>query len=67
MSDLLEKRIESVLEDNFAVMGQTRRRTEALEREGYRTVTGGPIGESGWGIIDWRTNEILAAGDGGRQ
>ncbi|WP_127507565.1 hypothetical protein [Actinoplanes solisilvae] len=65
MSDTLKQHIENVLEDNFAVMNGTRRRTEELESQGHRIVTGGPVGEDGWDIIDWRTNEILAAGDGG--
>jgi hypothetical protein len=65
VSDLLKTHIVSVLEDNFAVMNSTRERTEELERQGHRIVTGGLVGEDGWDIIDWRTNEILAAGDGG--
>jgi hypothetical protein len=65
VSDLLKKHIENVLEDNYAVMNSTRRRTEDLEGQGHRIVTGGQIGENAWDIIDWRTNEILAAGTGG--
>ncbi|AEV84830.2 hypothetical protein ACPL_3935 [Actinoplanes sp. SE50/110] len=65
MSDLLKEHVQSVLEANFASVNQTRRRIEDLEAQGHRIITGGQIGEDGWDIIDWRTSEILAAGDGG--
>ncbi|MFC3993944.1 hypothetical protein [Actinoplanes siamensis] len=65
MGDLLKEHVKNVLEANFAGIGETRRRVDDLEARGHRIVTGGQIGQDGWDIIDWRTNEILAAGDGG--
>ncbi|MEV4343751.1 hypothetical protein AB0J83_04665 [Actinoplanes sp. NPDC049596] len=65
MSDLLKKHIENVLEDNFAATARVRKRIEELEAQGHRIVTGGQLGDDAWDIIDWRTNEILAAGPGG--
>lgn len=64
MSDLLRAHVVSVLEDNFAVMNKTRKRTEELESQGHRIVSGGQRLHGGWDIVDWRTNEVLAAGDG---
>ncbi|KUL31984.1 hypothetical protein [Actinoplanes awajinensis] len=65
MSDLLQTHIIAVLEANHAVAGRTRRLIEELEGQGHRIISGGQLGESAWDIIDWRTNEILAAGDDG--
>lgn len=40
---------------------------EGLERKGYRIVDGGQVGRDGcgWEIKDWRTQALLAEGDGG--
>lgn len=65
MSDLLKEHVKNVLEANFAGVADIRRRIEELEAQGHRIITGGQIGQDGWDIIDWRTNEILAAGAGG--
>ncbi|GGN13586.1 hypothetical protein FHR83_003757 [Actinoplanes campanulatus] len=65
MSDLLKSHIENVLEANYATVSKTLQRVEELEAEGRRVIIGGQIGEDAWDIIDWRTNEILAAGTDG--
>jgi hypothetical protein len=65
VSDLLKEHVISVLEANHASVDRTRRRIEELEAQGHRVITGGQIGQGGWDVIDWHTNEILAAGDGG--
>ncbi|MBO3737493.1 hypothetical protein [Actinoplanes flavus] len=65
MSDLLKTHIENVLEANYAIVSKTLQRVEELEAQGRRVIIGGQIGEDAWDIIDWRTNEILAAGTDG--
>jgi hypothetical protein len=65
VSDLLEQHVRNVLEANFAFVTRTRRRVEELEAQGHRVISGGMIGQDAWDIVDWRTNEILAAGAGG--
>ncbi|GIE76626.1 hypothetical protein Aph02nite_25760 [Actinoplanes philippinensis] len=64
MSDL-KTYIQNVLEANHADNERIDERIEQLESEGHRIVDGGQIGETAWDIVDWRTNEILAAGDDG--
>ncbi|MBB2947680.1 hypothetical protein FB565_007451 [Actinoplanes lutulentus] len=65
MSDLLKTHIQNVLEANHADAGKIRQRITELEGEGRRIVTGGQLDDEAWDIIDWRTNEILAAGNDG--
>jgi hypothetical protein len=36
---------------------------EKLEAEGHRIVDGGQISQMTWEIIDWRTGDVIAAGD----
>lgn len=39
-------------------------RIEALENTGHRIIDGGRIYPAGWEVIDWRTREVIASGDG---
>ncbi|MEV4280520.1 hypothetical protein [Actinoplanes xinjiangensis] len=61
----LKSYIRNVLEANHADNEKIERRIARLESEGRRIVAGGQINETAWDIVDWRTNEILAAGDDG--
>jgi hypothetical protein len=61
----LKTYIQSVLEANHADNEKIEQRIAELEGDGRRIVTGGQISETAWDIVDWRTNEILAAGDDG--
>lgn len=36
-----------------------------VEAAGGRIVTGGQTSQTGWEILDWRTDEVLAKGDSG--
>ncbi|MFC4070188.1 hypothetical protein [Actinoplanes subglobosus] len=64
MSDL-KTYIQNVLEANHADNDRIDERIEQLESDGHRIVAGGQINETAWDIVDWRTNEILAAGEDG--
>jgi hypothetical protein len=61
----LKTYIQNVLEANHADTERIDQRIEQLESDGHRIVAGGQINETAWDIVDWRTNEILAAGDDG--
>lgn len=67
MSDLLKTHIQNVLETNHADNLKIEERIGELESQGHRIVGGGQIGETAWDIVDWRTNEILAAGNDGAE
>ncbi|MFD1372314.1 hypothetical protein [Actinoplanes sichuanensis] len=64
MSDL-KTFIQDVLEANHADNGKIEEQIARFEAEGRRIVAGGQISETTWDIVDWRTNEILAAGEDG--
>jgi hypothetical protein len=61
----LKTYIQHVLEANHADNARIDQRIAELESEGRRIVAGGQISETSWDIVDWRTNEILAAGNDG--
>ncbi|MDI6098843.1 hypothetical protein QLQ12_09550 [Actinoplanes sp. NEAU-A12] len=65
MTDLVKTHIQNALEANRADNEKIGERISELEAQGNRIVTGGQIGETAWDIVDWRTNEILAAGNDG--
>ncbi|MEU4689133.1 hypothetical protein [Actinoplanes sp. NPDC023714] len=67
MSDLLKTHIQNVLESNHADAAKIQARIEELESQGHRIVTGGQMEDDVWDIIDYRTNEILAAGNDGTE
>jgi hypothetical protein len=65
VSDLLKTHIQNVLEANHVDAAKIRERIAELEGQGHRIVTGGQMDDDVWDIIDFRTNEILAAGNDG--
>ncbi|MFI6030711.1 hypothetical protein [Amycolatopsis magusensis] len=66
-ADLIRDHIEAVL---LVHADDTRRRKteiQALEAQGHRIVSGGQVDQNSWEIRDWRTDQLLAQGDDGRE
>ena len=66
-TDLVVEHIRNVLRAYRADDHARRRRARELERAGYRIVDGGQTGTDSWAIHDWRTGQVLAAGDYGSE
>lgn len=64
-TDVTREHIRRVLKAQRRAEDARLRRAEELERAGRRIVEGGQVSHDRWVIRDWRTDEVLAEGNGG--
>lgn len=63
--DRLGQILSMLLAEKRAEVAQDEAEATREERLGHRIVDGGPDSPASWSLIDWRTQQVIAQGDGG--